>query len=597
MTTSASAKTADSAIDDARLLAAMKQHWGYDEFRPLQQRAMRSAIGGGDSLVVLPTGGGKSLCYQVPAVCMAGVAVVVSPLISLMKDQVDALRANGVAAAYINSTLSHREKWEIADALDERRLKLIYVAPEKLCTELLLKRLETAQVSFFAIDEAHCVSHWGHDFRPHYRQLSILRERFPDVGIHAFTATATERVREDIVEQLRLSEAEVLVGSFDRPNLIYRVERRAKLLGQITPLLERYRDRSGIIYCISRKETEELSAQLNALGYQSRPYHAGMTDEARKAHQEAFIKDEVQTIVATVAFGMGIDKPDVRYVIHTGIPKSVEHYQQETGRGGRDGLEAECWLFTGGKDLLTWERIIAEQPDEIRDASKAMLQGMLDYADGAACRHRLLVQHFGQDLAADCGDACDICRGEVAFVDDPLRIGQMILSSIHRQGERFGSEYTAFVLTGNADERIERNQHQQLSTFGLLKEHPVKTVQDWIGDLLRQGYLQRVGEYNTLKITDAGRRLLKGDASPRLRARLESPKATARRRQLDDPDSWEGVDEGLFETLRGLRLELARERGVPPYIVFGDATLRDMSRRRPTTLERFRDVRGVGEKK
>jgi ATP-dependent DNA helicase RecQ len=580
-----------------RLQSALRIHWGYDEFRPLQREAMQSVLSGEDSLVVLPTGGGKSLCYQAPAICSEGVAVVVSPLISLMKDQVDSLTANGVPAACVNSTLSNQEMWTVANDLAAGRLKLLYVAPERLCTDRMLNRLAESRISFFAIDEAHCVSHWGHDFRPHYRQLQQLRERFPDVGIHAFTATATERVREDIIEQLALRQPAVYVGSFDRPNLVYRVQRRSQLIGQIAPILDRFRDRAGIIYCISRKETEQLSAQLNELGYQSRPYHAGLSDEARHTHQEAFIRDEVQIIVATVAFGMGIDKPDVRYVIHTGVPKSIEHYQQETGRAGRDGLEAECWLFFGGKDLQTWDFLINRQPAEVQAASREMLRSMLDYADGTACRHRLLVQHFGQDLDADCGDGCDVCQGDVALMPDALRISQMILSSVHRQGERYGGEYTARVLTGNSDERIERNGHGQLSTFGLLSDRPIKTVQDWIGDLARQGYLQREGEYHILKITADGRRLLQGQAQPVLRAPREKTTTTRRRTREKEPDSWEGVDEGLFEALRTLRTEQARERGVPPYIIFGDAALRDMARRRPTSTTGFRDVRGVGEKK
>ncbi|MCA9056270.1 MAG: RecQ family ATP-dependent DNA helicase, partial [Planctomycetaceae bacterium] len=390
---------------------------------------------------------------------------------------------------------------------------------------------------------------------------------------------------------------ELLVGSFDRPNLLYRVERRRKLLGQVTGIIDRHADSAGIIYCLTRKETEQLSSQLNELGYHSRPYHAGLSDEARQTHQEAFIRDEVQVIVATVAFGMGIDKPDVRYVIHTGVPKSIEHYQQETGRAGRDGLEAECWLFFGGQDLKTWDFLISRQPDVVQETSRELLQSMLDFADGLTCRHRALVQYFGQDLPADCGDSCDLCRGEVALADDSLKIGQMILSSIYRQGERFGSEYTALVLTGQTDERIQRNGHHELSTYGLLREHSIQAVQDWVGDLQRQGYLVRTGEYSTLSITDSGRRLLKGDTAPILRAPGGNRTSAARRRRSDDADSWEGVDEGLFELLRNLRTDRARERGVPPYVIFGDAALRDMARRRPSTPAGFLEVRGVGQKK
>jgi ATP-dependent DNA helicase RecQ len=586
-----------------RLTDTLRRYWGYSTFRPLQQAAMTAVLEGRDSLVVLPTGGGKSLCYQAPALCQEGVTVVVSPLIALMKDQVDALRANGIAAAFVNSTLTPQEKWQVADDLKERRLKLLYVAPETLMNEGLLSRLEGTDICGFAIDEAHCVSHWGHDFRPHYRQLSVLRERFPNVGIHAYTATATEVVRDDVIAQLNLRQPEVLVGSFDRPNLTYRVARKQKLLGRICGILDRHKGESGIIYCITRKEAESVSEQLTAIGHPARPYHAGLDDETRRRHQEAFIRDEYPTIVATVAFGMGIDKPDVRYVIHAGLPKSLEHYQQESGRAGRDGLPAECWLFYGGKDLETWEFIIGKQPEDLQETSRKSLRGMLDYASGAVCRHRLLVQHFGQDLDADCGTACDLCRGEVQFIDDPLKIGQIILSSVFRQDQRYGAEYTALVLTGAgaSEPRIAQNGHDKLSTYGLLREHPKTTVQNWIGELVQQRFLVRDGEYNVLKITAEGRRLLKGELTPRLRApeerSTEKKERRASRGAGSEADSWRGVDEPLFEKLRELRLAIARERGVAPYMIFGDAALRDMARRRPSNTTQFLDVRGVGQKK
>ena len=611
----------DGTPDADRLLAALRTHWGYDAFRPQQMDAMLSVLQGKDSLVVLPTGGGKSLCYQAPAVCMQGVAVVISPLISLMKDQVDALRANGVASAFVNSTLTAQEKWEIAADLDAGKLKLVYVAPEGLDSVQLVNRLKKAGVSFFAIDEAHCVSHWGHDFRPHYRQLKFLREKFPEVGIHAFTATANELVRNDIVEQLSLRAPQILVGSFDRHNLTYRVERRNKLTSQIAAIMDRHKGAAGIIYCISRKEVETVSAQLNEMGHKTRPYHAGLSDEARKSNQEKFIRDEIQTIVATVAFGMGIDKPDVRYVIHAGIPKSIEHYQQETGRAGRDGLASECWLIRGGRDVQTWQYIFSDQAPEVKEASFRSLDAMQGYADSLECRHRLLVQHFGQDLEADCGDRCDNCLGEVispmqsqlaAMLEDDedspptadsLLTAQKILSSVHRQGERFGSEYTARVLTARTDDRIKQNGHESLTTYGLLQGQTLVRIKDWIGDLVSQGYLLREGEYQVLKITESGRRLLKGEGTVRLRSGSSSGSSRSSkpgkvvRKERSAADSMQGVDAGLFEELRTLRFDVARERDVPPYIIFGDSALREMARLRPTTDEGFRAVRGVGDKK
>lgn len=580
-----------------RLQTALKTHWGYDNFRPLQAAAMTGLMAGQDSLIVLPTGGGKSLCYQVPAVCMEGVAIVVSPLISLMKDQVDALRECGIAAAFINSSLTTTQRNEITLALRVGQLKLLYIAPERLCMPGTLELLETLPISFFAIDEAHCVSQWGHDFRPDYRRLHQLRERFPNVGIHGFTATATERVRTDIIEQLNLHEPQVLVGSFDRPNLSYFVESRETLIDQITTVIDRFRTESGIVYCLSRRETEDLAAQLTSLGHRARPYHAGMSDEDRQKNQEAFIRDEVPIIVATVAFGMGIDKPDVRYVIHAGLPKSVENYQQETGRAGRDGLPAECWMFYGPKDVVTSKQMIAKGAPEIREVAERALQKMIEYADGIDCRHRTLVQHFSQELPNSCGDACDNCRGDVELLpsETAMRYSQMIVSSIHRQGERYGSQYTAYVLAGKADERIERNGHEKLTTHGLLQEFPTGVIQDWVSQLVSQGFI-RVGEFSVLQNTETGRQLFKGVGGPKLRV----PKATKRRSARStsrSANSREGVDEGLFEELRSLRLNLAREREVPPYVIFGDTSLLDMARHRPTTVRDFLKVKGVGEKK
>lgn len=587
-----------------RLRAVMREYWGYDAFLPLQERAMTAGVSGRDSLVVLPTGGGKSLCYQVPALCLEGMAVVISPLISLMKDQVDALQACGVPAAFINSTLTPGEKWNVADDIRERRLKLLYVAPERLSLQGLLDLLGSVDVSFFAIDEAHCVSMWGHDFRPHYRQLSILREQFPDAAIHAYTATATRQVRDDVLRQLGLREPEVLVGSFDRPNLTYRVQRRNSLIGQIMNVLDRHSDESGIIYCITRKEVDSLCDSLKAAGYSALPYHAGMADEERKANQEAFIEDRCGTMIATIAFGMGIDKSDVRYVVHAGLPKSLENYQQESGRAGRDGLEAECCLFYSGADYKTWE-FIAEKSEgspDFKRAQTASLKKVMDYCNGLACRHRALLRHFGQDLEADCAEACDICLGEFEEVDGPLVVAQQILSSVYRQEQKFGADYTAKVLKGSREQRIIENRHDQLSTHGLLRDEARRSILDWIGQLVQQGYLVKAGEYSLLQITEDGWRLLRGEMAPRLlkpsRAdeRAGSAKSAARQ-QAHDPHSWEGVDRGLFDVLRSLRTQKAVELGYAPYMVFGDATLRDMARRRPTSADGFLKVHGVGQKK
>lgn len=576
---------------EEQLLKVLNTYWGYDSFHALQLPAMQSVLNDKDSLVVLPTGGGKSLCYQVPAICHEGLAVVVSPLISLMKDQVDSLRENGIEAAFINSTLSGQEKWAIAEQIDQGTLKMLYVAPERLGQGALLDRLKKTKVSFFAIDEAHCVSQWGHDFRPHYRELARLREEFPDVAMHAYTATATQRVREDIIEQLNLREPDEWIGSFDRANLTYRVVRKNNGMQQVCDIVDRHPNESGIIYCISRKEVERLAYTLDERGYSARPYHAGLSDSERESNQEAFIKDEVQIIVATVAFGMGIDKPDVRYVIHLGMPKTIENYQQETGRAGRDGLPSECHLFFGGRDVQTWQRIFGEQPAALRQASEAALKAMSDFCVGLDCRHQALVQHFGQELEQPCSTSCDICLKEVQLIDDALKYAQMIVSSVYRQEQRFGLEYTALVLMGSQDQRVLDNRHDELSTYGLLGSFSKRVIQDWIGQLIQQGFLKRSGEYGVLTIPEAGSELLRGERQPLLTKPVKKRAKSTSNSQLTTDQ------QALFEELRELRTSLARDRNVPPYMIFGDATLIEMAQERPTTLAEFLTVSGVGQKK
>ena len=586
--------------DSADLRAALKRVWGYDTFRPLQREAMGCGLADRDSVVVLPTGGGKSLCYQTPAVVKGdrepgSLAVVVSPLISLMKDQVDALRANGVAAACVNSSLPASEQKAVAERIRAGELTLLYVAPERLVTEKMLRFLDRTPLALFAIDEAHCVSQWGHDFRPEYRQLGVLRERFPHVGVHAYTATASERVREDIAAQLNLRDAAMLVGSFDRPNLLFRAARRAGALRQICDVVARHPHESGIVYCISRKEVDKTATALNGLGHKALPYHAGKGPREREANQDAFLSGECDIMVATVAFGMGIDKPDVRFVVHAGMPKSLEHYQQEAGRAGRDGLEAECVLLHSGGDLIFWKDTLNELPPDARAAAAASLDALYDYAIGAGCRHRGLVEYFGQELPGENCGACDICLGEVETVDDPVVLGQKILSCVVRLEQRFGADYTADVLIGSKSERVLSQGHDALSTYGLLGDDTKRAVRGWIEQLVGQHYLEKVGEYGTLRVTQEGRILLKGDATPRLLA--PEKKAAEKGRTAAAEDDWEGVDKGLFEHLRELRGEFAKDRGVPPYIIFNDVSLRGMAKTRPTTEEGLLSVTGVGPKK
>lgn len=572
---------------------ALTKYWGYDGFLPLQEEAMECISRGTDSIVVLPTGGGKSLCFQAPAVTMPGLAVVVSPLISLMKDQVDALTECGVSAMRIDSSMSVSERDSVIARINEQTLKLLYLSPERFLSDGFVDFLKKTKLSFIAVDEAHCVSMWGHDFRPEYRQLGSLKQIFPNITIAAYTATATEHVRNDIAEQLRLKNPQMLIGSFDRPNLVYKVRPRKTILKQVCAVLDRHKGESGIIYCIRRKDVDSVCAKLATKGYSVAPYHAGMTDEDRKKNQEQFINEKVDTIVATIAFGMGIDKSNVRYVIHTGMPKSLEHYQQESGRAGRDGLEAECCLFYSGGDYGIWKSLMRDMPAEARKIAMIKLSGIYSYCTGGVCRHKAILRYFGQDLDKDNCTACDMCLGELDCIDDSLVTAQKILSCIARLDQRFGGNYTALVLTGSEDKRIIENNHDKLSTYGLISDYSKHIVHDWIEQLTGQDYIEKTGEYNVLNITEKGWRVLKGKETPRLLKPVErSVKASK-----VITDSWEGVDKGLFEALRKLRTTIASKKKVPAYIVFGDAALRDMARQRPSTLDGFLEVKGIGEAK
>jgi ATP-dependent DNA helicase RecQ len=577
-----------------KIETALKKYWGYDGFLPLQREAMGCVREGRDSVVILPTGGGKSLCFQAPAVTMEGLTVVVSPLISLMKDQVDSLNECGISAMRIDSSMTGYEQDEVIESVNDQTLKLLYLSPERLLSGGFVELLKNTKLSLIAIDEAHCVSMWGHDFRPDYRQMGTLKQMFPGVPIAAYTATATEMVRDDIAVQLQLDDPEMLIGSFDRPNLIYKVLPRKTVAKQVRGVLEKHRHESGVIYCIRRKDVDKMCKELTKHGYNVAPYHAGMTQLARKRNQDRFINERVDTIVATVAFGMGIDKSNVRYVIHTGMPKSLEHYQQESGRAGRDGLEAECWLFYSGSDYGTWKSLMRDMPGDAHKVAMEKLSGMYSFCTGGICRHKAILRYFGQDLDKDNCAACDMCLGEVDLIDDALVTGQKILSCVVRLEQRFGAGYTALVLVGSKDKRIIENGHDGLSTYGLLSEFSKSIVHDWIEQLAGQEYLEKSGEFNVLVVTEKGWEVMKGDTTPRLLKPAE--KKNAKISKVVSA-SWEGVDKGLFETLRKLRSALASEKKVPAYIVFGDASLRDMAKRRPADMDGFLEVKGVGKKK
>jgi ATP-dependent DNA helicase RecQ len=584
----------------SEVLAIVRKYWGFDQLRPLQEQAIHAGLEHRDSLVVLPTGGGKSLCYQVPALLRGRTDVVVSPLIALMKDQVDGLRANGYPAAALHSgmdadTLRRTEAEVVAG-----RYRLLFVAPERLLSSRMLQLAARIGVRAFAVDEAHCISHWGHDFRREYRQLAQLKERFPDASVHAYTATATERVRADIVAQLRLRNPALLVGDFDRPNLTYRVVPRYDPTGQVLEIVRRHAAQAVIVYCLSRRETEEMAADLRAAGLRAAAYHAGMDADARRKTQDAFAAEQIDIVVATVAFGMGIDRSDVRCVLHATMPKSIEHYQQETGRAGRDGLEAECVLLYSAADLARWEGLIektaanAEHPTEVTEALRKMLEEMRRFCTSLRCRHQRLVEYFGQAYRGDTCGACDVCLGEVEGLADSTVTAQKILSCVARTGEKFGIEHVVDVLLGANTERVRRWHHETLSTYGLMKDAPRRELTNLVYQLVDAGVLDRTaGDRPILRLNDGSWAVLRNQRTVRLR----QPKGSRTAKTRLDEESWDGVDRGLFESLRALRRAIAAERGVPAYVVFGDATLRDLARVRPTTAQSLRRVRGVGERK
>lgn len=592
-----------SVTELSPLESVLDRYWGFSSFRPLQREAMEAILANRDSLVVLPTGGGKSLCFQAPALVRDGLALVVSPLISLMKDQVDTLVSSGVAAACYNSAMASDRKAEVARGVREGRYRLLYVAPERLVgdgSDSFLSLIGQRPVSFVAIDEAHCISQWGHDFRPEYRQLARLREQWPGLGLHAFTATATGRVRRDIVAQLGLKDAVELIGSFDRPNLVYRVLPRSNLKRQILEVLERRRGQAGIIYCPSRREVDALAEWLDGEGYRVKPYHAGLSDDERHRNQDAFLNEDIDIVVATVAFGMGIDRSNVRFVIHAGAPQSLEHYQQESGRAGRDGLEADCVLISSAADFLKW-RMMLERNGELNDARRSLMRDMERYASSVGCRHRRLMAYFGETSAHDDCGACDYCLGELEPVQEPVVLARKILSCVARVGQRFGAGHVSAVLRGQASEGVLTRRHNELSTFGLLAAATIDEVRGYIDQLIALGLLQTTDDqYPVLQMTEGGVALLKDAAAqPGLSlARQRKPERDRLpRRSRAEVESWEGVDRDLFERLRAMRLQVARSRGVPPYVIFHDTTLRELARVKPSSLEELRHVYGVGARK
>jgi len=572
----------------------LKETFGYDTFRPLQHEVIENVLAGKDTLAVMPTGGGKSLCYQIPALILPGPTVVVSPLIALMKDQVEQMRASGVAAVFLNSSLSPEAYAENMQAVRARQVKLLYLAPETLLTPRIFNLLDALQVSLLTIDEAHCISEWGHDFRPEYRQLVEVRRRYPQAVCLALTATATPRVRQDIARSLGFSQANEFVASFNRENLYIEVVPKREAQRQVLRFLERFKDQSGIIYCFSRKQVDELAAALAHHGLAVRPYHAGLGDDERRRNQEAFIRDDVQIIVATIAFGMGINKPNVRFVIHYDLPKSVEGYYQEIGRAGRDGLPAHCLLLYSYGDASKLQFFIDQKKGEERRVAMAHLDAIVRYAeDERHCRRKPLLAYFGETFSAEKCGSCDNCNAEPPALEDITLPAQKFLSCVWRTGQRFGMGHVIDVLRGSKNEKVLQNQHDLLSTYAIGKDLSEKQWQGLARQLLQQGYLAQSGEFRVLTLTEKALTALKKRAAiyGQLQEAEERPRnEKARQTELE-------YNNALFAILRQKRKDLADEAGVPPYVIFSDKTLVEMAAYYPQSPRSLLIISGIGQAK
>ncbi len=571
----------------------LKSTFGYDTFKPLQREIIDNVMAKQDTLVIMPTGGGKSLTYQVPALLFSGLTVVVSPLIALMKDQVEQLRALGVSAVFLNSSLSPEEYQENMDAVKSGRAKLLYVAPETLLTPRIYSLLSSLKLDLLAIDEAHCISEWGHDFRPEYRQLVDVRRKFPSAVCMALTATATPRVRADIMSSLGFTQANEFLASFNRENLFIEVTPKRDPIAQTLKFLENFKDQSGIIYCFSRKQVDELAATLARYKYSVRPYHAGLEDGDRRRNQEAFIRDDVQIIVATIAFGMGINKPNVRFVIHFDLPKSVESYYQEIGRAGRDGLPAHCLLLYSYADASKIRYFIDQKEEPERSASYQHLDAMTRYAEGSSCRRKPLLSYFGETYTQENCGTCDNCGMEESDLTDITIPAQKFLSCVKRSGERFGAAHVVDILLGSKNEKIEKYKHDELSTYGIGKE---LTKSQWMHisrQLVEKGFLDQEPAYRVLSVTAKGLEMLKS----REQVRGQINEAQKKERGARVKSSEFEYDRSLFSLLRNKRKELADEAGVPPYVIFSDKTLVEMAGYFPQSRESLLNISGVGKVK
>ena len=587
---------------DGRLLSLLKSHFGYDRFRSGQEEIITHVLSGGDALVLMPTAGGKSLCYQLPALCLDGLTLVVSPLVALMKDQVDALRANGIEAAYINSSLSPREVAEVQSWAKNGRLKILYVAPERIALPRFRDFLRRLTVSLVAIDEAHCISEWGHDFRPDYRNLRGLRDEFPEAPVIALTATATEQVRQDIIAQLGLRRGKPFVSSFNRPNLSYAVRPKERPLDALLDLLRRHREGSVVVYRGTRKDTESLASYLAERGMAALPYHAGLDAEVRRETQDRFVHGQARIIVATVAFGMGVDVPDVRLLVHFDLPKTIEAYYQETGRAGRDGLPSECVLFYSYADKAKQDYHIDRIVDPTQqENARQKLARVVEYSDLQTCRRRFLLRYFGEEWhEADCG-GCDVCLTPRED-HDATEIAQKVLSAVYRTGNRFGASHVINVLRGSRSKKLRDLGHHELSVFGIVRDFNEGELKEIISGLVAGGFLTRDGDrYPTISLTEAGRSFLKQRGKLTLALTKRESSAVGVELRLKSRPAVEDADlkyyPELLGRLRALRRELADAQGLPAFVVFHDDTLREMALHLPQTPESFAQIDGVGNAK